>query len=56
LVIKVSSDPAENTSTSPLCFVLVELGFGVVEELLQPATASPMQAIDANAAICAPRR
>jgi hypothetical protein len=70
-VIKVSRDPAENTSTSPLGKALLELGelaaelgelgelaelAGVVEELLQPAAVSPMQAIDAITASCAPRR
>jgi hypothetical protein len=37
---------------------LGELGelAGVVEELLQPAAVSPMQAIDAITASCAPRR
>jgi hypothetical protein len=34
---------------------LAELA-GVVEELLQPAAVSPMQAIDAITASCAPRR
>jgi hypothetical protein len=72
LVIRVSRDPAENTSTSPLGRALLELGelaaelgaelgelgelAGVVDELLQPAAVSPMQAIDAITASCAPRR
>ncbi|HUC24855.1 MAG TPA: hypothetical protein VMA73_19250 [Streptosporangiaceae bacterium] len=53
--MRVSSDPAESTSTLPLCFEeeeLVELG----EELPQAATASPMQAMDASAAIGFARR
>jgi hypothetical protein len=68
LVIRVSRDPAENTSTSPLGLALAELeeealagvdevDEGVLEEeLLQPAVTSPMQAIDTNAAICVLRR
>ena len=53
MVMRVSSDPAESTSTLPLCFEeLVELG----EELPQPVTASPMQAMDARAAIGMARR
>jgi hypothetical protein len=58
--MRVSSEPAENTSTSPLGLALAELeelgelvALGVV--LLQPAMASPTQAIDANAPISAPR-
>jgi hypothetical protein len=59
--MRVSSEPAENTSTSPLGLALAELeelgelvALGVVL-LLQPAMASPTQAIDANAPISAPR-
>jgi hypothetical protein len=52
LVIKVSRDPAEKTSTTPLCFEVVELGGldVVVVELPQAVTASPMQATDTRAA------
>jgi hypothetical protein len=66
LVIRVSRDPAESTSTSPLPLALAELGellaeLGEVaeveeEELLQPVAATPAQAIDTHAAIIAPRR
>jgi hypothetical protein len=70
LVIRVSREPAENTSTSPLGSALGELEAAALaeveaaaaeleeleEELLQPAAASPMQEINANAAICTPRR
>jgi hypothetical protein len=47
--------------TLPLCLALVELVAlaeldELGEELPQPAAASPMQATDAKAAICAPRR
>jgi hypothetical protein len=67
LVISVSRDPAEKTSTGPLAAALA----GVValaevetlaeleleeELLLQPAAASPTQAINTGAAICTPRR
>jgi hypothetical protein len=62
LVIRVSSDPAERTSTSPPAFGVaevegVELAAAELEEeeeLLQAA--SPMQAMDTNAATRAPRR
>jgi hypothetical protein len=71
LVIRVSRDPAEKTSTSPLALAAAgleelaglaesaELGAlaaleELEEELLQAAR--PTQAIDTNAAICAPRR
>jgi hypothetical protein len=69
LVIRVSREPAENTSTSPLgralgleAAALAELEGAaeeleeLEEELLQPAAASPMQEINASAAICTPRR
>jgi hypothetical protein len=61
LVIRVSRDPAESTSTSPLGLALAELVEleemeEEEEELLQPVAASPTQAMDTNAAICAPRR
>jgi hypothetical protein len=52
--MRVSSDPAEYTSTFPLCIELVEVLAG--EELPQAVTASPMQAMERHAAICAPRR
>jgi hypothetical protein len=70
LVIRVSREPAENTSTSPLGRALGELEAAALaelegaaeeleeleEELLQPAAVSPMQEINASAAICPPRR
>jgi hypothetical protein len=73
LVIRVSREPAEKTSTSPLGRALGELEAAALaelegaaeeleeleeleEELLQPAAASPMQEINASAAICTPRR
>jgi hypothetical protein len=64
LVIRVSREPAENTSTSPLAVVLAEVvGLaGLValeeldEELLQPAAVSPMQATKTSAPTCTPRR
>jgi hypothetical protein len=60
LVIKVSSDPAENTSTSPLGIAVAELdaladagvevdAAAVLEELLHPARASPVHAIASRA-------
>jgi len=66
----VSREPAEKTSTSPLGRALGELEAAALaelegaaeeleeleEELLQPAAASPMQEINASAAICTPRR
>jgi hypothetical protein len=65
----VSREPAENTSTGPLAAALAEVvALAEVEALaeleleeellllLQPAAASPMQAINTGAAICTPRR
>jgi hypothetical protein len=57
LVIRVSRDPAENTSTSPLGIALAELEAEVggevdvelEEELLQPAAARPVQAMATRA-------
>jgi hypothetical protein len=59
LVIRVSRDPAENTKTSPLGFalevadaeeegVLLEV-VELEDELLQPATAMPVQAMASRA-------
>jgi hypothetical protein len=69
LVIRVSRDPAENTSTSPLGRAVAELEGEELaeaevlaeleeleEELLQPAAASPKQERTINAATGAPRR
>jgi hypothetical protein len=68
LVISVSRDPAENTSTGPLAVALAgvvalaevetlaELELEEELLLLQPAAASPTQAINTGAAICTPRR
>jgi hypothetical protein len=66
LVISVSRDPAEKTSTSPLGLAVAELeGLEEVEalleellldELLQAVAATVRQVMHANAAICAPRR
>jgi hypothetical protein len=62
LVIRVSSEPAENTKTSPLGIALEvaeAVADGVVledvvlleDELLQPATATPVQAMASRATI-----
>jgi hypothetical protein len=65
LVISVSRDPAENTKTSPLpvALALAEAALGEVAALveleldeLQPAAASPTQAINTGAAIRTLRR
>jgi hypothetical protein len=63
LVIRVSREPAENTSTSPLGSAVAELEGEELaeleeleEELLQPAAASPKQERTINAATGAPRR
>jgi hypothetical protein len=58
LVIRVSRDPAENTSTSPLGLALGELDAElegeldaeVEEELLHPAAVRPVQAMASRAA------
>ena len=59
MVIRVSRDPAENTSTSPLAMAVAELDgveledvelAGVeLEELLHPAAARPVQAMASRA-------
>jgi hypothetical protein len=57
LVIRVSREPAENTSTSPLGIALAELDAEVVgevdveleDELLHPAAARPVQAMASRA-------